>query len=645
MRRELNRFRTSSGTPLTAITRRLAAIDARDGRAVAATSDVDTQYRVGDQLHVQPDAKLAACFDADEPVRMSRQEVAVARSHIEAWKAIKDGTEEYVLVLEDDTWFRRGAAATIERGWLAALRHSRDQGGPKLLYLSYSDAGGSAERIDLGNELFRPLRGLWFLSGYVLSRLGAETLLRAMPVKGPVDMWMNYQFEAIGALALSEPAILQRRDAGSDNAYSILPYLARAGTIDASSAVLPSDRRHVGPVMAWAARGDHEGLAMALSMLGLRVRVFDGDEAPLSAWNFARLFDTFDAVVDAPASPDVISSAFFKLGAKLILEEKVVSPVAEPGRLRPPQIVVLRSDERGDIKWKPLCAILDLPEPAEPFPIGAPSADRLFRDDRSDMREPTTGLSRQSHPMDESPWVLPPGRRWCPMSAPLAQRRAAGQCLAWESMTAPPSAFRTLTETFPGNLATFTGGGLVHGEEGARLVLSRVRSGARPYASGAFASVHAFAYGRFEADIKAAAGPGVVTGFFLHRDTPRQEIDVEITGVDPTRMLVNVYFNPGDEGTTMAFGYRGSPYRVDLGFDATKGSHRYAVEWRPEGITWLVDDRIVHQRVSWDPTPIPHLPMRLYGNLWAPQSEELAGCIADVLLPATAIFRDLSVLG
>jgi len=98
--RELRRFRTSEGVPLMSIARRLAAVDARDGRAVAATVDVDAMYRIADHLYVQPDARLAECFAEDEPVRMTRQEVAVARSHVEAWKAVATGTDDYVLVLE-----------------------------------------------------------------------------------------------------------------------------------------------------------------------------------------------------------------------------------------------------------------------------------------------------------------------------------------------------------------------------------------------------------------------------------------------------------------------------------------------------------------------------------------------------------------
>jgi GR25 family glycosyltransferase involved in LPS biosynthesis len=201
--KELRRFRTSDGARLTSITRRLAAIDARDGRSIAATADVDPMYRIGDQLHVQPDARLAGSFAADEPVRMTRQEVAVARSHVEAWKAIAAGTDEFVLVLEDDAWFRPGAKAAIDNGWRAALDRFAGKGGPSLLYLSYADAGGTALRTDVCEHLFRPVRGLWLLSGYVLSRAGAASLLRAMPVVGPVDLWMNYRFAELAALALT----------------------------------------------------------------------------------------------------------------------------------------------------------------------------------------------------------------------------------------------------------------------------------------------------------------------------------------------------------------------------------------------------------------------------------------------------------
>ena len=147
-------------------------------------------------------------------------------------------------------------------------------------------------------------------------------------------------------------------------------------------------------------------------------------------------------------------------------------------------------------------------------------------------------------------------------------------------MTVVTPLFPGLVETFPGNRAAFVRDGLVHSEDGARLVLSTTAAGNKPYRSGAFASDRLYGHGRFEAEIRPARGPGLVTGFFLHRGSPRQEIDIELTGDNPGRMLANVYFNPGDDGAAMDYGYRGSPCRIDLGFDATQDFHHYAIDWR-----------------------------------------------------------------
>lgn len=643
--RELGRFRTSEGIPLTSITRRLAAVDARDGRAVAATVDVDAMYRVGDQLYVQPDARLAECFAEDEPVRMSRQEVAVARSHVEVWKAVANGTEDYVLVLEDDVWFKPGAPAAIDRGWHAALDRCTAEGGPQLLYLSYSDAGGTAARDDSCDILFRPARGLWFLSGYVLSRKGAAALLRAMPVVGPVDLWVNYRFAELGALALNSPAIAQRLDGGSDNSYSILPYLARAGIVDAGQGAKPPSTSRTGPVLAWTGGGERETLAMALSMLGLRVRAFDGDEEPIRNQEFKEVLKTFDALVDVPLVPAVLAAAVSNEHSVILLEADAPIPAGlELDRLRPSRSAVLAPGDSLGGSWGALCSVLGLVEPVAPYPAGTPRAFRLFRDQRPTAHlGPVARVRRDNFAMDDSPWVLPASSGWRPTRNTLRSMNAAGPTIVEASMTEASTSFPGLIETFPGNLASFASEGIQHSDEGAELAIDAIESGLRPYQSGAFASVRSFPHGRFEAEIRAAPGPGLVTGFFLHRDTPRQEIDIEFAGGDPRRMLVNVYFNPGDDGTAMDFGYRGSPCRIDLGFDATEDFHRYTIDWRPDRVTWLVDGRVVHERVSWDPTPIPHLNMRVHANLWAPRSEELAGRLDHRNLPATAAFRNVLV--
>jgi GR25 family glycosyltransferase involved in LPS biosynthesis len=643
--RELGRFRTSDDVPLTAITQRLAAIDARDGRSAAATGDVDVMYRLGDQLHVQPDARLAECFSEDEPVRMTRQEVAVARSHVEAWKAVAAGRNQFVLVLEDDIWFTPGAPAAIDRGWRAARSRCAGDGGPKLLYLSYSDAGGTAVREEVSDGIFRAVRGLWFLSGYVLSREGAADLLRAMPIVGPVDLWMNFRFAELGALALSSPAIAQRRDVRSDNAYSMLPYLARAGIVDAPHGAKPPGVSHSRSVLVWTAGGAQERLAMALSMLGLRVRAFDGDEPPMHERDLRKMFEAFDAVVDAPLMPGAVAAVGADERFVILLEAGGRTPAGlERAQLSASRFAIVTPDVSGRGSWEVLCDLLGLERPVDEFPVGAPRSFRLFRNDRPAGRLASAERPRRdSRAMDDSPWILPQTSGWQPALDATLPAPVAGQPIVEARMTEASTEFPGLIETFPGNLASFARENLEHVDEGARLTIEAVVGAVRAYQSGAFASVRSFGHGRFEAEIRAAPGSGLVTGFFLHRANPLQEIDIEFPGSDARRMLANVYFNPGDDGTAMSFGYRGSPCWIDLGFDASADFHRYAIDWRPGRVAWLLDGRVVHERVGWDPTPIPHLPMRVHANVWAPRSEELAGRVDERRLPASAVFRNVSV--
>lgn len=640
--RELARFQTRDGDPLTSITTRLPAIDARDGRAVAATADVDPMFRLADQLYVQPDVRLEECFGLDQVVRMTRQEIAVARSHVEAWKTIASGEAEHVLVLEDDVWFRPGAAAAIDRGWREATQRV-GLAGPRMLYLSYEDAGGTCERVEVCEALFRPVRGLWFLSGYVLSRDGAAALLRAMPVVGPVDMWINRRFDQLAPLAVRTPVILQRADGGSDNSYSVLPFLAQAGVVDADAVCAPSRTASV-RVLAWTADGDREPLAMALSMSGLRVRTFDpeGDEVCVDELN--RHFSRYDALVNVRLTRHALSVASTCKRTRFVIEPNTPLECPEDVRRLPsPRTAFLPDEGPGDTWWGPLSSLIDIQPPLQDFPSGPPRTWRMFRDDSRALAGATAEGSRQSDQLDDTAWAILPEPGWptCPVRncAPSPQVIT----LMDEALTTPTFRFHTRVGTFPGNRAAFAKDAVVHSVEGAVITMDQVACGDRIYRSGALVSTDTLLHGRVEARIKAARGSGLVTGFFLHRDSPRQEIDIEFMGNDPHRMLVNVYFNPGDEGTALDFGYRGSPCCIDLGFDASLDFHAYSIEWRPDRISWFVDGLLVHERGSWDPTPIPHLPMKLHANLWSPRSESLAGKLKSHSIPSTATFSDVAI--
>jgi beta-glucanase (GH16 family) len=199
-------------------------------------------------------------------------------------------------------------------------------------------------------------------------------------------------------------------------------------------------------------------------------------------------------------------------------------------------------------------------------------------------------------------------------------------------------------DTFTENLALFRPSNLEFRPRlGAALSIRREPLGVREYSAAALTSRDQYLFGRFEAIIKASSTPGVVTGMFLHRDSPRQEIDIEIAGNRTDRLLVNVFFNPGGEGARYDYGYRGAPSYVDLGFDASEAFHRFAIEWGPCEIRWFVDNHLVHKRVEWEPTPIPHLPMAFHINVWPCRSRELAGRLASLPVQITTFVKSIEL--
>ena len=156
---------------------------------------------------------------------MSSQEVAIARSHISVWKAIANSEFENTLVLEDDVYFSTHFAKFMDAAWTELTSPPSPIGNCDLLYLSYLEARGRAPKVLLSKHLFRPISGLWHLSGYVLSKSGARKLLGRLPVRGPVDLWINHQFATMKVFATCRPIIHQSTSLGSDNSYSVIPKL------------------------------------------------------------------------------------------------------------------------------------------------------------------------------------------------------------------------------------------------------------------------------------------------------------------------------------------------------------------------------------------------------------------------------------
>lgn len=651
MKRELGQVMDGSGDALTQRAVRFPACDAKSfARSPIANDEVAPIYTLRDQLFVEPQPRaLPDRFELDRPIPMSWQEVAVARSHIGVWRQIATGEDAYALVLEDDAWFNWGFGRYVERAWRELVADCTRTAPFDVLYLSYKEVKGGAQKALLSASVFQPVRGLWYLSGYVLSREGARKLIRLLPCRGPVDLWMNHQFDALKVRATRRSLISQRSDWGSANYYSILPALSRIGVIDCQGQSLFQSRPQQKPVFAFGEAGSGlSSLAMALSMLGYRCcsdlqDLPEEERAQLLSGSKDRVFDAYVNIGSLIASAATLRERY--PGVKFIVTRSKDTPsndegVSLPDGLSGEDVAVLHLNTVD--KWKTVCEHLRCAPPACAFPEIADLGQRPLLDEDAGKTSPEAPLSEQRR--DLSPWVVEPRPVWRGIRAHSPTSKAAGVVFADRLETLNSERWLVRDDTFPGNLGLFRPAN-VECRDGVGVVLSvrRERLGVRDFSAASISSRDRFLYGRFETTLQASKVPGVITGFFLHRDSPRQEIDVEIVGKRSDCLLVNVFYNPGTEGARFDYGYRGAPTIIGLGFDASVLPHRFAIEWGPDEIRWFVDDRLIHERVNWDPTPIPHLPMSLHVNLWPSRSRELAGRLAQRQSLANAVVNSIAI--
>jgi len=640
MERELRSVVDAEGKPLSERTVRYSACDALENLAEPTDEAmVRPFYTLGDQLFVEPQPlALPDAFDLERPIKMSPAEIAIARSHINIWKVIATSTARYSLVLEDDVQVDSRFGRTLDDAWSELKLEDASAGSPTfdILYVSYEEVRDGAPKEIVSTHTFRPERGLWFMSGYILSKRGAQALIDLLPCCGPVDLWLNLNFANIEVRALRSSVFHQRRDLPSTNSYSILPTLNQIGVLDSGRAALFHGRPRHAPVFAFGPPGSGlSSLAMALSMLGYRC-CSDFDSLPPSEFKLL-MIDGRTRVFDAYVNIGLLESELATLvhrypSGKYIWmsgAEHQVSSLAQTTEtvLQGVDLLLLQVQRPGT--WRNLCEFLRIAPPQAPYPQMPDIGQRLRQVVATNInrKNPTEWLRH-----DDSPWTAKVDDEWRGMDACLSKgpNGSAKGSFMFEDHFERIDASRWFlrNDTFSGNLALFRHENvLLKPNRGLSLVVKEQLLGVRALSAGAISSRSQYRFGRFEATFQASDIAGVVTGFFLHRNCPRQEIDIEIRGNRPDRLLVNVFYNPGTDGARFDYGYRGTPFQVDLGFDASKAVHQYAIEWEPNEIRWYVDQKLVHRRVIWGPTPIPNLPMTLHMNIWATNSHELAGTL------------------
>lgn len=270
-----------------------------------------------------------------------------------------------------------------------------------------------------------------------------------------------------------------------------------------------------------------------------------------------------------------------------------------------------------------------------------------------DTRIPVADLDCEVLEHDGEPWIVPASKMsgYCdPISENptprWSHRNGTYEMSRKDNLTTVDTTYwKKLDSTFFCNNAVFSPENIQPaGDGGIHLHLEAKPAQDRQYTSASIATKSdRHLYGRYEVVMKPAKASGVITAFFLYRFDPWQEIDFEFVGKDTTKALINVFYNPGEEGDLYNYGYRGTPVIVDLGFDAADDYHRYAIEWEPNEIRWFVDDKLIHRRTSGQPVPVPHLPMRFHINVWPICSEELAGPLDVSALPTGADVKSVQV--
>ena len=640
LRRELDRFRGRHGERLTALTRRITAIDARYMTTAPDPDVLRPSYTLADQLTVDPNPLLEICDQTRaHEISMTRQETAVALSHIEAWRRIANGDDAAALVLEDDVVMTYGFARRLHGTW-TALREPDGTAAFDLLYLAFKNVDPN-EPTRASNPVRRRRPGVWEAAAYVLTKTAAQRLLDQLPAFGPIDLWLNLQFAQLRTFTAGRPLIEQRIDEPSTNSYSVLPVLSQVGVITNERALLPSSRRLRGPIIGLGdERSGLTSLAKALSMVGYTC-LSDLDYLPPNELELLRRGGRgrqFNAYVNLGSLDGATVREIASANRDVLFV--VITPDAVPHQL--PSDRVLHLSRVVADKWECLTEFLGIDYPAFPYPAEDDIGQRTLAA-RPATDDPLPAMDLK---FDVSPWVVSRrSRDW--QGVPIQPVQAFGGATApikWSAGEPLDSkTWRLRDDTFPSNLALFAPQNLTASCDGLDLTIRREAAPVREFTAAAIATRRTYHYGSFSAELRPAKGPGLITGLFLHRNGPRQEIDIEFLGRDTKKMLVNVFYNPGPAGTTLEYGYRGTPTVISLGFDAAADFHTYEIDWQPELISWKVDGLAVYQRTLWDPTPIPDCPLEFNLNLWHSRSTEFAGKLDERQLPAHAYVRSIAI--
>ena len=119
-------------------------------------------------------------------------ETSICLSQAKAWKKfIQDGKSgDWAMFVESDTIFHNEFGHNFCEVW-----DSIDSKDTHMLYLNYlPDEWGFSVKV-YNDKVFRIKNGCWFMATYLLSWDGAKGLIDRFPIVGPLDTWIQHQYD------------------------------------------------------------------------------------------------------------------------------------------------------------------------------------------------------------------------------------------------------------------------------------------------------------------------------------------------------------------------------------------------------------------------------------------------------------------
>ena len=224
LEREHERLKTFRET--SDVSKHFQVVEAIDGRELTKENCPTDSYPIYDwryQLKVSPNPSPMQgllLLNKNPKVIASSIETSICLSQAKAWKKfIQDGKSgDWAMFVESDTIFHNEFGHNFCEVW-----DSIDLKDTHMLYLNYlPDEWGFSVKV-YNDKVFRIKNGCWFMATYLLSWDGAKGLIDRFPIVGPLDTWIQHQYDFLRPLASRKFSGLQGNgtvETQSSNVYS-----------------------------------------------------------------------------------------------------------------------------------------------------------------------------------------------------------------------------------------------------------------------------------------------------------------------------------------------------------------------------------------------------------------------------------------